>query len=85
MYTQIANTKMGHIHKHRFENIIMKFAPKFENFKPLARELRHVIFPIIDEAVFTGTFHNHDIMYDGMITAFNKAIDRLGKEEQAIA
>ena len=76
---------MGHIQKNRFEGIIMEFAPKFENLKPLARELRRVLFPFIDEAIFTGTFHDHDIMYDGMIMAFNKAIDRLGKEEQAIA
>jgi len=32
-------------------------------------------------AIFTGTFHDHDIIYDGMIMAFNTAIGRLGKEE----
>jgi hypothetical protein len=51
----------------------------------LARELRSVLFPIRDGDIFTGTFHDHDIMYDGMIMAFNTAIGRLGKEEQAIA
>ncbi|KAM3088737.1 hypothetical protein ACMFMG_000367 [Clarireedia jacksonii] len=58
--------------------IIVEFAPKFENLKPLARELRHVLFPIRDGEILTGTFHDHDIMYD-------TAIGRLGKEEQAIA
>ncbi|PQE34074.1 serine threonine- kinase sgk2 protein [Rutstroemia sp. NJR-2017a WRK4] len=84
-YTEIANTKHGHMDKNRFENIIVEFAPKFENLKPLARELRHVLFPIRDGAIFTGTFHDHSIMYDGMIKAFNTAIDCLGKEEQVNA
>ncbi|KAH6716490.1 hypothetical protein BKA61DRAFT_603231 [Leptodontidium sp. MPI-SDFR-AT-0119] len=55
--------------KNRFENIIVEFAPKFENLKPLARYLRST----------------HNITYDGMIMAFNSAIGRLVKEEQAIA
>ncbi|PQE05123.1 serine threonine- kinase Sgk2 protein [Rutstroemia sp. NJR-2017a BBW] len=69
----------------RFENIIVEFAPKFENLKPLARELRHVLFPIRDEAIFTGTFHDHSIMYDGMIKAFNSTIRSIQKEEQVNA
>jgi hypothetical protein len=44
-----------------------------------------ILFPINDRAIFTGTFHDHDIMYDRMIIAFNIAIGSLGKEEQAIA
>jgi hypothetical protein len=44
--------------KDRLENVIVKFAQKFENLKPLARELRHVLFPIRDEVIFTGTFHD---------------------------
>jgi hypothetical protein len=71
--------------KNRFENIIAEFAPKFENLKPLARELRSTLFPIRDGDIFTGTFHDYDIMYNGMIMALNTAIDRLRKEEQAIA
>jgi hypothetical protein len=63
----------------------MEFSPKFENLKPLARELRTALFPIRDRDIFIGIFHDHDIMYDGMIDAFSRAIDRLGEEEQAIA
>jgi serine/threonine protein kinase len=81
IYTEIATIKLGHMGKNNFENVIAEFAPKFENLKPLARELRSGLFPIRDEAIFTGTFHDHDIMYDGMIMAFNTAIGRLGKEE----
>jgi hypothetical protein len=67
--------------KNRFENVIAEFTPKFDNLKPLARELRSVLFLIRDRDIFTGTFHDHDIMYDGMIMVFNTAIGRLGKEE----
>jgi len=83
-YTEIGQNKLGDMDKNGFEGIIAEFAPRFENLKPLARELRHVLFPIRDGAIFTGTFRDRDIMYDGMINAFNKAIGRLGKEEQAI-
>ena len=80
MYTEIANTKQGHKGKNRFENVIAEF----ENLKPLVRELRSALLPIRDGDIFTGTFHDHDIMYDGMINAFSRAIDRLEKEEQAV-
>jgi hypothetical protein len=78
--------QQGHMGKNRFENVIAEFAPKFENLKSLARELRSALFPIRDGDIFTGTFHDHHIMYDRMIMAFNNAIGRLGKEgQQAIA
>jgi hypothetical protein len=51
----------------------------------LAHELRNVLFPIRDGAIFIGAFRDNDIMYDGMIETFNRAIGRLGKEEQANA
>jgi hypothetical protein len=70
--------------KNRFKNVIVEFTPTFENLKPLARELRHILFPIRDGAIFIGTFHDHHIIYDGMIMAFNTAIGRLGKEEEAV-
>ncbi|KAH9204647.1 hypothetical protein DL95DRAFT_319075, partial [Leptodontidium sp. 2 PMI_412] len=85
IYTEIARNKVGDMGKNRFENIIVEFAPKFENLKPLTRYLRSTLFLIRDGDIFTGTFYDHNITYDGMIMAFNTAIDRLVKEEQAIA
>jgi hypothetical protein len=35
--------------------------------------------------IFTGTFRENGIMYDGMIKAFNRAIGLLGKGERANA
>ncbi|KFY02428.1 hypothetical protein V490_00513 [Pseudogymnoascus sp. VKM F-3557] len=81
-YRQIANTKLGHMDKSQFEGIIAEFAPRFECLKQLARELRNVLFPIRDGEIFRGTFRDNDIMYDGMIEAFSKAIASLGKEDQ---
>ena len=74
--------KLGHMDKNGFKDIIAEFAPRFENLKRLARELRNVLFPIRDRAIFTGTFCDNDIMYNRMIEAFNKAIASLGKEDQ---
>lgn len=84
-YAEIAYTKRGHMDKNGFQDIIMEFAPKFEELKQLARELRSVLFPIKDGANFTGTFRDHDIIYDEMMNAFSRAIDCIMKEEQPIA
>jgi hypothetical protein len=62
-----------------------QFALEFENLKPLARELRSALFPIRDRDIFIGTFHDHSIMYDRMIEAFDGALTSLRKEEQANA
>ena len=63
----------GHTYRHD--------AAVFEKLKPLARDLRNVLFPIRDRAIFTGTFRNSDIMYDGIINTVSRAIGRLEKEE----
>ncbi|KAG9228313.1 serine/threonine-protein kinase Sgk2 [Amylocarpus encephaloides] len=68
-YTEIAETKYGKMSQYLFERIIAEFTPKFENLKRLARELRSILFPTRDWGIFIGTFHRHDIMYDGMINA----------------
>ena len=47
----------------------------------LLYHLTSTLFPIRDGDIFTGTFHDRDIMYDGVIDAFSRAIDRLGEEE----
>ncbi|KAL5318088.1 hypothetical protein ACEPPN_015192 [Leptodophora sp. 'Broadleaf-Isolate-01'] len=75
-YRQIANTKRGHMVG--FEDITAEFAPEFCGLKDLAEELRNVLFPIRGK-LFTGTYKDRSIMYGGMINAFNKAINHLGK------
>lgn len=75
-YSQIANRKCGYMDKKGFENVVLEFAPKFEELKRLARELRSVLFPIEDGAIFTGTYRDRGIMYNGMINTLSRAIDR---------
>jgi hypothetical protein len=74
--------KLGDIAKNGFEDIVAEFTPQFENQKQLARELRTVLFPIRDGVIFTGTLRDNNIMYDGIIKAFNRAIAFLGEEEK---
>jgi len=76
-YKQIANTKRGHMVG--FEDITAEFAPEFTSLKELAEDLRDVLFPIRGK-LFIGTYKDRNIMYDGMIDSFNKAISHLGKE-----
>jgi hypothetical protein len=77
-YRQIANTKPGRIDQNGFENIVSEFAPQLESLKPLARELRNVLFQIRDGATFTGTFRDNDIIHEGIINAFGRAIGQRG-------
>ncbi|KAL7799783.1 serine/threonine-protein kinase Sgk2 [Trichoderma ceciliae] len=84
-YNEIGRNKLGDMDKNGFEGIVAEFAPRFEHLKQLARELRKVLFPIRDGGIFIGTFRDHDIMYDGMIKAFNSAIASEGEEEEANA
>ena len=52
--------------------------PKFDSLRQLARRLRSSLFLIRDGAVFIGTFRDHNIMYDWMIS---REIGGLGKGE----
>jgi hypothetical protein len=51
-----------------------EFPPKFNSLKELAEELRRTLFPIRDEALFTGTYRDSDKLYRPIIEAFKKAI-----------
>lgn len=53
-YRQIANMKRSHMDKGKFEDIIAEFPADFESCKGLARELRDILFPIVNRVLFTG-------------------------------
>ena len=77
-YDKIARNKTGDMDKKVFKDITAEFPPQFEDIKPLAEELHHVLFPIRDESLFTGTYSEPkgiNSMYDGMINAFDSAIE----------
>jgi len=76
-YAEIANIKRSHMVG--FEDVTAEFSPKFTNLKDLAEDLGDVLFPIRGK-LFTGTYKDRNIMYGGIISAFNKAIMHLEKE-----
>ncbi|KAL1952767.1 hypothetical protein VTO42DRAFT_4273 [Malbranchea cinnamomea] len=75
-YDRIANIKLGSVDAKGFERILAKeFPPEFDCIKPLCRELRGILFPIRDNAIFTGTPRDPEVLYGPFIKAFDKAID----------
>jgi serine/threonine protein kinase len=73
-YIQIAKAKSSNMDKKQFEEIIAEFPAEFESLKGLAEELRGILFPIRDGALFTGTYRDPDKLYQPMIEAFKRAI-----------
>jgi Fungal protein kinase len=72
-YIQIAKAK-GRNMDEEFKEIIAEFPVEFESLKGLAEELRGILFPIRDRALFTGTYRDPDKLYQPMIDAFKRAI-----------
>lgn len=75
-YAEIANVKRGHMVGFEDITITSEFAPQFHCLKELAEGLRNVLFPLRG-TLFIGTYKDRNIMYDGMIDVFHKAIDGL--------
>lgn len=72
-YEKIATTKRGQMEPGGFENTtLMKFSPKFEDVKGLARNLRNIL--ISTGALNTGTPCDHSPLYKSMVDAFDIAI-----------
>jgi hypothetical protein len=59
---KLPNTKLSHMDKNGFENVVSEITPQFEGLKQLAGELRGVLFPLRDGTIFTGTYHDNKIM-----------------------
>lgn len=73
-YDQTAEIKRGHMDKKAFQGILAEFPQAFHGLKGLAEELRRLLFPIREEALFTGTYHDPERLYQPMIDAFERAI-----------
>jgi hypothetical protein len=61
-----------------FLNIIAELLLELEGVELLVEDLRHVLFPVPDEMLFAGTYGEPkwvDTIYDGMVNAFNSAIE----------
>ncbi|KAL1952877.1 hypothetical protein VTO42DRAFT_4064 [Malbranchea cinnamomea] len=76
-YSEIANAKRGNVDAKGFELILEEFPPMFDCLKPLCKELRSLLFPIRDNAIFTGTPRDPEVLYGPIIKAFERAVDGL--------
>ena len=84
-YEDIANAKLGHMSKGEdvgFGFILREFPPEFDCVKPLCRELRGILFPILNDELFKGTPKDPDILYGQILRAFDKAIDDIKAMER---
>ncbi|KGM92733.1 uncharacterized protein PADG_11191 [Paracoccidioides brasiliensis Pb18] len=80
-YEEIANAKRGNVDANGFERILAKeFPPEFNCVKSLCNKLRSILFPIRDDAIFTGTPKDPEIVYGPIIKAFDMAIDGISAD-----
>jgi len=75
-YDDIADAKKGYMHVDEFENILKEFPLAFDCVKPLCKEIRVILFPLLKSgALFTGTPSDPPKdLYDPIIEAFDSAI-----------
>lgn len=73
-FEDIARNKHGNMDGIAFEYILNEFPDEFNCIKPLCRELRSILFPIKDNALFTGTPSQPRDLYGPMVSAFDKVI-----------
>ncbi|TAQ84872.1 hypothetical protein B7494_g6812 [Chlorociboria aeruginascens] len=76
-YDDIADSKAGAIST-GFHLLIAEFAPRFTSLKGLAKELKIILF---GKELSLKPHEDCNIMYDGMINAFEKAIRMYGENE----
>ena len=76
-FPEVEETKMRHLEASGFQEILGEFAPRFQGVKVLAEELHGILFPVVEETLFTGTDTSEEgveKLYGGVIGAINKAI-----------
>ncbi|KAI9888781.1 MAG: hypothetical protein M1814_006286 [Vezdaea aestivalis] len=72
-YEQIASSKKSYMDKGEFEKIIAEFPWEFGWAKNVARQVRDILFPIREGALFTGTLEDPDLMYNPVIEAYGQS------------
>ncbi|CAG9983549.1 unnamed protein product [Clonostachys byssicola] len=81
-WKELAARKFLDMDQDGFQSILEEFAPEFQPLKPLAESLRHILFPLRDGVIWTGTDGSPeavDKLYDGMICAFEEAVASEGE------
>lgn len=83
-YNAIADAKQGYMHADGFENILQEFPHVFDCVKPLCREIRRTLFPLIEDGKLdTGTPRDPEKLYGPIIRAFDEAIAKIANTEQS--
>ncbi|KAI0818189.1 FunK1 protein kinase [Xylaria sp. FL0064] len=76
-WSQLAARKSLDVEPSGFENILGEFSPEYHSFKPLARSLRQILFPLRDGVIWTGaddSSRSRKKLYHEIIRAFEEAI-----------
>jgi len=75
-YDDIADAKRGYMHVDGFEDILNAYPLAFGCVKPLCKEVRGILFPLLKNgALFTGTPSDlSEKLYDPIIEAFDNTI-----------
>lgn len=85
-WNELATRKSLDMDHDHFRIILEEFTSEFHSLKPLADNLHQILFPLRDGIIWTGTDDSPetvDRLYDGMIRAFEQAIDCEGGKEVA--
>lgn len=83
-FEDIASIKTGNMVKIMFEYILKEIPEELSGMKFLCRELRSILFPIKEGALFIGTPPDPNSLYGPIVDAFDRAIGRIKTQEPAV-
>ncbi|KAI1406102.1 FunK1 protein kinase [Hypoxylon fuscum] len=76
-WNELAVRKSLDMDQDNFQNILEEVASELQSLKPVAENLRQILFPLRNGAIWAGTDNSPEAvnkLYDGMIWAFEEAI-----------
>ncbi|KAI1172842.1 FunK1 protein kinase [Nemania sp. FL0916] len=76
-WDELAARKSLDMDRNNFQDLLTEFPPGLDSLKPLAENLRQILFPIRDGAIWTKTDSSPDAvdkLYDEMLNAFGNFI-----------
>jgi hypothetical protein len=84
-YKEIARNKEYAMGVNGFKELLEEFPPVFDRVKPLCKEIRGILFPLLEDgALFTGTPSDPpEKLYDSIIEAFDNAIADISAGEDS--
>ncbi|KAI1392937.1 FunK1 protein kinase [Hypoxylon trugodes] len=83
-WDELAVRKSLDMNQNGFQTILREFTPEFHSVKPLTKSLRQILFPLRASVIWTGTDSSPEAinkLYDGMIYAFEEAINSMDKRK----